>query len=57
MYLGNVTKCEQRMDAHLKAVETKLVTDQQSTSELPPAQSTGHDSTCETIFTGWPGSI
>ena len=57
MYLGKITKCDQRIEADLSTIESKLVTDQELTPELPHHASTDHNSTCETIFTGSPESI
>jgi hypothetical protein len=41
MYLNKITKCDQRIEAHLKTMESKLATDQQSTSELPQSRKPG----------------
>jgi transposase len=35
VYLGKITKCDQRIEAHLKTMESRLATDQQLTPELP----------------------
>lgn len=38
MYLSKITTCDQRIEAHLKTMESKLETDQQATSELPQSR-------------------
>jgi hypothetical protein len=35
VYLGKITKCDQRIEAHLKTMESKLVTAPQPATELP----------------------
>jgi transposase len=41
VYLGKITKCDQRIEAHLRTIESKLVTDQQLTPELPRSRKHG----------------
>src|SRR6478672_6309349 len=37
-YLGKITKCDERIEAHLKTMESKLVTDPQPACELSPSR-------------------
>lgn len=37
-YLGKITKCDERIEAHLKTMESKLMTDPQPASELRPSR-------------------
>lgn len=37
-YLGKITKCDERIEAHLKTMESKLATDQQPASEFPQSR-------------------
>ncbi len=41
VYLGKITKCDQQIEAHLRTIESKLVTDQQLTPELPRSRKHG----------------
>jgi transposase len=41
MYLGQIAKCDQRVEAHLKTMASKLVTEQQSTPDLPLSRKHG----------------
>ena len=40
-YLGKITKCDERIEAHLKTMESKLVTDPQPASALPQSRKHG----------------
>jgi transposase len=37
-YLGKITKCDERIEVHLKTMQSKLATDQQPVSELPQSR-------------------